>query len=43
MNAAALSGINDERQSRLDGLNLSKLMKFLESRDAGDYGHVLLK
>lgn len=40
MNAAALSGINDGRQSRVGrGLNLSKLMKFLELRD-GDYGHV---
>lgn len=30
-------GINDGRQLRLDGLNLSKLMKFLESRDDGDH------
>ena len=30
-------GINDGRQLRLDGLNLSKLMKFLRSRDDGDH------
>lgn len=36
-------GINDGRQLRLDGLNLSKLMKFLGSRDGGDHHHCPVK
>lgn len=36
-------GINDGRQLRLDGLNLSKLMKFLRSRDDGDHHRCLVK